>query len=230
MNYVNAARAREAVMALSTVLKQSLWQRILASPFVAVMVDESTDISTSENMILYVTYIYEGRAQCSFVGLVHAPEVDAESLHDQLVTFLESHSLSMKKVMVFCSDGASVMTGDKSGVAVCLQEHNRFMLRIHCIAHRLALGCADAASDMDYPEWQEKTMNENSSYFNRSGKRTSALKALCKEMSVTITKIVKSGKTRWLSRSGCVVALLKLFPVIAQVFAIDDENDVVIVL
>ena len=114
MNYVNAARAREAVMAISTVLKQSLWQRILASPFVAVMVDESTDISTSENMILYVTYIYEGRAQCSFVGLVHALEVDAESLHDQLVTFLESHSLSMKKVMVFCSDGVSVMTGDKS--------------------------------------------------------------------------------------------------------------------
>ena len=55
-------------------------------------------------------------------------------------------------------------------------------------------------------------MNEVSSYFNRSGKR---LTELCKELCIKLSKIVKSGKTRWLSRAGCVVAMVKVFPAVA---------------
>ena len=45
--YVNATRCREFIMSLSTVLKGKLWRDILDSPFVSVLIDESTDISTS---------------------------------------------------------------------------------------------------------------------------------------------------------------------------------------
>ena len=92
-----------------------------------------------------------------------------------------------------------------------LQQSNPHMLCIHCIAHRLALCCADAANDMDYPENEESVMNEISSYFNRSGKRTARLQQLAKELQIGQTKKVKSGKTRWLSRAGCVSVVVKLF-------------------
>ena len=61
------------------------------------------------------------------------------------------------------------MTGCHSGVGVRLQECNPFLLCVHCIAHRLALCCADAAKNMDYPEEEEVTVNGISSYINRSG-------------------------------------------------------------
>ena len=72
-NYVNHARCREFVMALSAALKGRLWQDILISPYVSILIDESTDISTSENLIIYFIYEKNGRAQASYVALLHAP-------------------------------------------------------------------------------------------------------------------------------------------------------------
>ena len=53
--YCNHARAREFVMCFSTVIKRREWKKIRDSPVIAVAVDESTDISTSENMVVYIT-------------------------------------------------------------------------------------------------------------------------------------------------------------------------------
>ena len=52
-NYVNAARCREFVMALDSVIKSKLWVDIQCSKFVTICIDESTDVSTSENLIIY---------------------------------------------------------------------------------------------------------------------------------------------------------------------------------
>ena len=86
--YVNAARCREFAMSLSSTLKGYLWKDNLASPFVSVLIDESTDISTSENMIIYLIYLKAGVAVVTYVGIVHVPAVDAESITDTLLTFL----------------------------------------------------------------------------------------------------------------------------------------------
>lgn len=56
-NYVNAARCREFVMALDSVIKSKLWVDNLNSPYVSVCIDESTDISTSGNLIVYIVYL-----------------------------------------------------------------------------------------------------------------------------------------------------------------------------
>ena len=225
--YVNATRCREFIMSLSTVLKGKLWRDILDSPFVSVLIDESTDISTSENMIIYLIYLKDGLAVVSYVGLVHVPAVDAESITETLLTFLTENGLDVSQVSAFCSDGASVMTGSKGGVAAKCKKQNPFMVSTHCIAHRLALCCSDAADDVDYPSNAEVVINEVSAYFNRSGKRTVALKDLADTFKISRTKIVKSGKTRWLSREGAVKVFLQLFIALVAVFVKDSsENEV----
>lgn len=79
---------------------------------------------------------------------------------------------------------------------------------------------------MDYPENEESPLNEISAYFNRSGKRTAALKELAAKFCLGQTKIVKSGKTRWLSRAGCVAVVVKLYYVLVQTFLEDKDNEV----
>ena len=206
-NYVNAARCREFVMALSEALHGKLWDDIRRSPFISVFIDESTDISTSdmsENMIIYVIYLKNGRAVVSYVSLRHAPAVDAESIQADLMAFFAENDLDIRKFLFFCSDGAgraAVMTGRHNGVGARLQSENPFITCIHCIVHQLALCCADSAEDVDYPAMAETVVNHISSYFNRSGKRIGDLQAVAKEFDLSRTKIVKSGKTRWLSCS-----------------------------
>lgn len=225
MNYINAARCREFVMALSAALKGRMWKDILESPFVSVLIDESTDISSSENLIIYIIYQKDGRAKATYVALQHAPAVDAEAIAETLLLFFKEHGLPVQRVACFCSDGASVMTGCKNGVGVRLQKCNPFIQCVHCIAHRLALCCGDTAADLDYPDMAENVVNEISTFFNRSSKRAHNLQEMAKQFDVAQTKIVKSGKTRWLSRGKCVEVLLKLLTVLVTVLGSCDKGD-----
>ena len=89
MHYCNHVRCREFVMALSATIKQELWADILNSPFVSILIDESTDISTSENLIIYFIYEKYGLPVSSYVSLLHAPAVDATSITESLLTFFK---------------------------------------------------------------------------------------------------------------------------------------------
>ena len=224
LTYANAARAREFTMSLSSILKGYLWKDLLDSPFVSVLIDESTDISTSENMIIYFIYLKAGVAVVTYAAMLHVPAVDAASITDTLLVFFAQNGLDTRKITCFCSDGASVMTGVNTGVAARLKWHNP---SCHCIAHRLALCCSDAADDVDYPSNAEVTINEVSAYFNRSGKKTVALDELAKEYKISQTKVVKSGKTRWLSREGAVRVMYQMLFILVQLFTKDSkDNDV----
>ena len=196
---MNAARRREFAMSLGAGLKSYLWSDIIASPFVFVLIDESTDISTSENMIIYFIHLKGDEAIVSYVGMVHMSAVDAQAITNTLLTFFDENGLDLQKITGFCTNGASVMTSWKNGVAAQLKRRIPFMQSVHCIAHRLALCCTDAAVDLDYQQHAEVTVNEISSYFNCSGKRTVALQEVSNQFAIGRTKSVKSGKTRWLS-------------------------------
>ena len=50
----------------------------------------------------------------------------------------------------FVSDGASVMTGARNGVAKLLKDENPLILSFYCLAHKLALACASSADTLDY--------------------------------------------------------------------------------
>ena len=117
------------------------------------------------------------------------------------------------------------MTGCNNGVGVRLQRVIPFLQCIHCIAHRLALCSADSANDVDYPDMAEMVVNNISAFFNRSGKRTHELKKLASELQLSRTKIVKSGKTRWLSRGQAVSVIIQLFCALARLLASVREGD-----
>ena len=73
-------------------------------------------------------------------------DASAEGLFSIIDAAFKAASISQALLASFASDGASVMTGSEHGVAVRLRTaFNMFMLLCHCIAHRQALACADAA-------------------------------------------------------------------------------------
>ena len=56
----------------------------------------------------------------------------------------------------FVSDGASVMVGQKGGVARKLPDNfTKTMIYIHCICHQLAPACGDTGNDFksSYEMW-----------------------------------------------------------------------------
>ena len=52
-----------------------------------------------------------------------------------------------KKVVLLCTDGASVNTGKKNGVAAKLKTSLDYIIAVHCIAHRLEIGVSKSLQD-----------------------------------------------------------------------------------
>ena len=50
----------------------------------------------------------------------------------------------------FGSDGASVMSGSREGVARYLKQLNSNIISIHCVAHRITLVAGQASQSMPY--------------------------------------------------------------------------------
>ena len=57
---------------------------------------------------------------------------------------LTSHELSLSKARGQCYDGASNMSGAKSGVAKQIQDEEKRAVYMHCYGHALNLACSAA--------------------------------------------------------------------------------------
>jgi hypothetical protein len=84
-----------------------------------------------------------------FLGNFNIGEKDASTITNKLVTIITERGKPADKMLCFGSDGASVLTGVKNGVAAQLKRFSTFLISIHCVAHRLALCTSLAASKLD---------------------------------------------------------------------------------
>lgn len=64
------------------------------------------------------------------------------------------------------------MTGVRNEVAKLLKDENPFILSFHCLAHKLALGCANYADTLDYAAHCELQVNQFWKLFKNSAKHT----------------------------------------------------------
>jgi hypothetical protein len=138
-----------------------------------------------------------------------------------LTVFFTEHGVDPAKMAAFGSDGASVMTGNVSGLAKKLTDNfNNFLICIHCVAHRLALASNDSMDCDPIFKRFETTLSDLFSFYSRSPKRTGGLEAICSQTDIVFHTLQHPSKTRWLSRSGsCSAALHALAPAIEHLQA-----------
>ncbi|EFJ10275.1 hypothetical protein SELMODRAFT_427395 [Selaginella moellendorffii] len=130
--YKNVMACSRFITFINKVLLDQILEKVKASPFFGIMLDESTDISTSKHLIFYVTYIHDARVLTSYLGLSMVNNSSAEDW-----------GLDMSRFVGFGSDSCNVMTGNRTGVAARLKEVNPFMTSTHCLSHRANLCVED---------------------------------------------------------------------------------------
>lgn len=90
------------------------------------MLDESTDISVHQNLIIYIRLLEKDALDnvepCThFLSIDSLSCANAESIYDKVMTTLETKGISFKNLCGVSTDGASVMLGQKSGVVTRLK-------------------------------------------------------------------------------------------------------------
>ena len=115
------------------------------SPFFAVMVDETTDVSNREQM----TVVVRSTTDCfevheDFLGMYQVPSIDASTLTEATVDALCRMNLPLSKLRGQCYDGASSMKGVRSGVAKRILDKESRAIYTHCYGHSINLAVNDA--------------------------------------------------------------------------------------
>lgn len=140
--------------------------------------DESTDIAVHKKLILYVRYVKDGKMTTELVGNSRIPDGTADSIVTHVKEKVRDLGLDLRNAVGLGSDGASVMTGVKNGVGVQLLKSAPGLVHVHCLAHRLALACSDAAKQFDYLKAFKGYVNTLHYHFASSAVRQSKLEAI----------------------------------------------------
>lgn len=126
--YRSRTIAEEMQQAIADTIHSEIIDDMKKANFIAVMTDESTDISVTGKLIVYVRFVDEEfNVRSHFLGNFNVSEKDAATITDCITKALSERGVSPDKILCLWSDGASVMTGKKSGVAAIPCQHT-----LHC--------------------------------------------------------------------------------------------------
>ena len=138
-NIQNEMMQKMALMILRKVghkIRSSVWYTILA--------DECTDVANREQFTICLRWVGEDlHDHEDFLGLYQMATIDANSLLRVIKDTLLCMSIPLSHCRGQCYDGASSMSGSKSGVATQIAKEEPRTLYLHCFGHALNLAVAD---------------------------------------------------------------------------------------
>jgi len=224
-HYNHEVAAREFLICIADAIRAEIIEAARSSPCLGLMVDESTDVSKTGASVMYLRLLFRGAFRTLFWRIVQVVDGSAEGLFDLIATQFETDGIPKSLLFSFASDGASVMAGDKTGVAVRLvAAFNLFMLTCHCIAHRHALACASAADGNAICIYFEAILAEVIGYHSHSAKRHEHLEKLQALLGVHKLRMVRLVATRWLSRGAAVHRVYEIISALLMEFQ-EDQRD-----
>ena len=114
------------------------------SPFLTLMMEETTDVSNKEQVVIVMRRVSESfEVHEEFLGLYEVSSIDASTLTTVGKDVFARMNLPISKLRGQCYDGASTMKGVRSGVASQILAEEPRAVYTHCYGHSLNLAVND---------------------------------------------------------------------------------------
>ncbi|KAK0041995.1 E3 SUMO-protein ligase [Biomphalaria pfeifferi] len=214
---------------VNSVVKTEMFTEIKNAAYHTLIVDESTDISVSKMLILYMKYRNENESiyKTVFAGILKVIACDSLSIFQAIQNFCIENGFDLNKMVMFTSDGASVMLGKRKGVAALLRQLIPHLSEQHCIAHREDLGLDDAWKNIPLMKEIETLLRTVYTIFCRSSVKKAKFEELAKAADADVIAFRPLHEVRWLSRHFAVNALVKNYDVFLQYCQekVEEDND-----
>jgi hypothetical protein len=210
----------DLIDSVADVLLADIRSDIDAAPFVAVEVDESTDVTNKAQISVVVRYVCEGKVKEAFLGFDDVSnDRRAAAISQYVLGSLEKYNCC-DKLVAQTYDGASVMASELNGVQAKIKEKVPEAIFTRCYAHKLNLVLAQSAKCIPECRTFFKTAEGLSAFFGKSSKRTHHLDETVKR------RIPRAAATRWSSNSRLVQRILFHLPDLRAMFkGIGDNPD-----
>jgi len=150
----------------------------VADKWFTIMVDETTDLSNTEQMVFCLRHVDDQfDVHEEVIGLYSLESTSADSIVFTIKDILRLN-LRLDMCRGQCYDGASTMSGSRSGVSTQIAGIEPRALYTHCYDHALNLATQDAIKGVKLMADTLETVYEISKLIKKSPKRHSIFKAI----------------------------------------------------
>ena len=171
----------------------------------SIMIDESTDVSNTQNLIVFIRMGFADKVHVYFLGIIPLVIATAAAIFQKLMDFLTvigiSEEILLRQLIGFCSDGASCMIGQFQGVAKLFRDKIPHIKSFHCMAHRLELAVKDAVDSVNLILHFRPFIDAVYKMYSLSPKNQRELETIANKLSVELLKIRKVFDIRWVFSS-----------------------------
>ena len=181
---------------------RDLVKEVQVAKYFFIICDETTDVSTTEQLFICVRYVDSAWAiKEVFLGLHAVMKCDSETL----TTIVKSCLLSLKAY-----DGAANMRGNISGVQARIKESNKTAVYVYCMGHQLNLVVQECIINTVEGENALEILNKVSKFVTASPKRLESFCAFQLSMSENQDHLNLRSlcPTRWVLRKASLDAFL----------------------
>ncbi|XP_050063246.1 zinc finger MYM-type protein 1-like [Aphis gossypii] len=129
----------DLIECVTSVLNSRIFNEIQSVNYVSIQADETTDVSCRSQMSIIFRYVVDQNIVERFIGFFDVSKnKTASGLADIILSEINKWEIG-NKIICKTYDGASVMSGEKSGVQFRIRQIYPNTLFIHCYAHQLNL-------------------------------------------------------------------------------------------
>ena len=200
--YRNDKQCKNFIQCIARVERKKIEEEIRMANFISVLSDGSTDVSVTENEIVYVRICREGEVKVFFVGLIAVAKANAAGILSAIRKALEFEDLTKEeveqKLIGFGADGASVNTGKNSGVISRMRDEiSSEIVLLRCLAHALELAFKDTFKNCKLYDKLISLLQELFKFYHKSALQKSELQDAFDELEMISQQPHRIGGTRW---------------------------------
>ena len=120
---------------MADVVKSEMKDEIYSAQYYCLIGDETKDLSKTEQISVVVRYLYNKVIHEEFISYTPAETLNADGLCEYICCALFDVELDIQNCIAQSYDGASIMSGIKSGVQSRIIDIVPWAMYIHTVMH-----------------------------------------------------------------------------------------------
>ena len=189
-------------------IKEQLIDRVKKSGRFSLQIDETTDVSSDAQLLVFARYSYEGKM---YEDMLFCSTLEGtctgRDIFNKLDSKMREEGLSWENCISVCTDGAGAMQGTRRGLKAKVLEVAPHVKFTHCIIHREALASKNLEPQLrNVLQTAIKVVN----FIKSRPVNTRLFATLCQEMGSEHESLLFHTEVRWLSRGKVLTRLFEL--------------------
>lgn len=214
----------EIIDVIGGVIVGKIVDRVKQFQFFSLLCDETTDISTIEQMTVCIRYVDTSSwiLREDFLGFVKMTSTTGLAIKDAILLKLKEVGLSLDNLRGQGYDGGANMSGKHNGVQSLILKEQPLAFYTHCFSHSLNL-CLSKACNVSSIKNMMGIVSSIAAFFSASAKRADKLKSVIlgdSNNSQKKEKLKTLCETRWIERHDALITFKQLY--VYVVHALED--------